>query len=275
MTLMNVVIFSKDRPAQLDVCLRSLKQSCRDSTGLGIKILYVATTDDYEKGYEIVRTTQPSWCSDLTTFHRQGNNFKKELTGLVDPSRPITMFLVDDIIFKTPFATFDPEIKMVQDSDRLVALSLRLDKNITHCYALNNQPTPVPQFVKGNVWRWKDHQGDWGYPYSVDGNIYRTDDILARMKACNYNNPNQFESALNDLPGPRPEYMACYVNGSKLVNIPANRVQDECKNRHANSFSAEELNQRFLAGETISMATVSGVTNTTVHAEIPFIWQQS
>lgn len=273
---MNIVIFSKDRACQLEACIESLMINA-GVNATNISVIYLATTELFEHGYELCRTVSPG----SIKWVRQSFSFKKDLLSCVDPTNPLTMFLVDDIMFKEPFLWFDKEMDLVKHNKEILALSLRLDKNITHCYA-TNQASKVPSFVKGNVWKWPEAEGDWAYPYSVDGNIYRTDFILPKLELYGYNNPNELEAMLNSnnaslvalgTPG-KPEYMACYVNGSKLVNIPANRVQNAFQNRHGNIITADEINIRFINGENISQETVKNLQNTTVHAEIPYIWEK-
>jgi hypothetical protein len=237
----------------------------------------MASDKGFELGYDLTKLMFKQEYN--ITWKRQSFSFKKDVLESVYSSDPLTMFLVDDIIFKAPFSTSDKEVELVKNNKEILALSLRLDQNITHCYA-TNQPSTVPSFVKGNIWKWPGAEGDWGYPFSVDGNIYRTDFILPKLQLYGYNNPNELEAMLNSNNASlvalgtsgKPEYMACYSKGSKLVNIPANRVQNAFQNRHANSMSAEELNTRFINGEHISLDTVGNIQNTTVHAEIPYIW---
>lgn len=279
----NVVIFSKDRPAQVDACVRSLLQNCKDKCGVDftVSVLYKATTEAFALGYEKckARQTEIEWKPQ-----RHDMSFRKDLLNTFrgKEGTPLTMFLVDDILFREEFSFFDSEIQGLVDNHFLLACSLRLDKDITVCYATSS-PSQVPPFVKGNVWKWHGAQGDWGYPWSVDGNVYRTEDALRKLNNTEYTNPNQLEAHMNltnastaGLGTPaNPAYMICYVEKSKLLNIPANRVQDEYRNRVGDIMSVEEMNEKFLAGEEISLETVEGIENITVHVELPIVWART
>jgi len=281
----NVIIFSKDRAAQVHACVRSLIANCADKLGedYSISVLYKASTEDFMNGYEICKSSLEHESIEWK-LQRHDMSFRKDLKMLFNgrEANPLTMFLVDDILFRDRFSFFDPEIETLMDSNALLACSLRLDKNITECYATNS-PSAVPAFVKACVWNWYGAQGDWGYPYSVDGNVYRTGTVIKKILNSDFANPNQFEASLNvnnaSLVGlgteEKPTYMICYVNGSKLVNIPANRVQDEYANRVASIMSPEEMNVHFCEkGEQISLSTVSDLKNSTVHVEIPIVWEK-
>lgn len=276
----NVIIFSKNRPSQLDACLRSFFANCREAEQVSVMVLYTATSDEYARGYELCKTKNSPAIEWKVQRHEL--SFKKDLLHLFRGKEacPLTMFLVDDIIFREPFSFADPEISAVVENNHLLCCSLRLYSGITECYATSS-PSKIPTFIKGNVWNWYGAEGDWGYPYSLDGNVYRTLDIIRKITNADYANPNQLEASLNvnnfsrvGLGTPdRPTYVICYVQGSKLVNIPANRVQDEFKNRVGNIMSPEEMNQKFLAGEQISLSTVADLVNSTVHVEIPIVWE--
>lgn len=277
----NIIIFSKDRAAQLDACLRSFLACCTDDKSLlNISVLYKASTSEYAEGYDLCKAN-PDFAQIDWRLQRHDLSFKKDLLLIFRGKEnvPLTMFLVDDIIFKDAFSFFDPEIVSLLDTQLLLACSLRLDTGITQCYATSS-PSPLPSFTKNRVWQWYGASGDWGYPYSVDGNVYRTNDMLRKMNASEFLNPNQFEAVMNftnsstiGLGTPeKPSYMICYEQ-SKLVNIPANRVQDEYKNRVGNIMSAEAMNAQFLLGKRISLKTVSGLENETVHVEVPIVWE--
>ncbi len=87
----------------------------------------------------------------------------------------------------------------------------------------------------------------------------------------NFVNPNTMEDALNR-PAVRPHFMACYQT-PKLFNVPANRVQDQYKNRVENSYSTEELNKMFLDGKRVDLKNVLKLNNDAVHYPIDFEFQ--
>lgn len=278
----NVIIFSKDRACQLDACIRSFFFYCKEALEVEISVLYTFSNEEYRRGY-ILCQQRNNYPNIRWVLQRHLLSFKKDLLCLLKgkETNPYLMFLVDDIIFKDFWSFKDPEIESIKDNPHLLCCSLRLYRGITKCYATNTS-SPLPNFIKNNVWSWYGASGDWGYPYSLDGNVYRTISMLPKLYNAEYTNPNQLEAVLNihnaSLVGlgtsDRPLYMQCYIDNSKLVNIPANRVQDEFKNRVGNIMSTEQMNTKYLyEGEQISINTVKDLVNNTVHVEIPIIWE--
>lgn len=288
--MLNVIVFSKDRACQLNALIESFLLYYRDlapdkagNPNYKMKVIYKASSPAFQEGYSELNQrlglmTLPTLSGEEPYIQLiKETSFQADVIKSINEKFPLTMFLVDDILFKDYFSLSDKEIQTTLKNPQILATSLRLYEKISHCYATNT-PSKVPSFVKGNVWKWKDAEGDWGYPYSVDGNVYRTKDILTLLSSLTFTNPNVLEAALstNTQTGRPPEYLCCYRESSKLINIPANLVQGTYRNRHANSYTAEELNTRYLNGELISHleTTAQAQNNTTVHIELPFVWRK-
>jgi hypothetical protein len=262
----NVIIFSKDRPIQLDLLLRSFKLHFKEWEQTNKTVIYLATSGEFSKGYNIVNHDHPEF-----KFIEQGM-FRYDLLKAVDPTQQYTMFLVDDIVFKADFSASDPIFGMLKNNPQMSNISLRLHPNLTYCYATNSsmrQPQMI-RHVKNHymVWRWPGAEGDWGYSNSLDGDIFNTSFIAPLLTTYDYLNPNQLESILNDqriIKGIWPTYKCCYDGFAKLINNPTNRVQNEFKNRVENSSSPEELNKLFLQGKRISLDGISDINNGAVH----------
>lgn len=281
--MLNIIAFSKNRPAQLDALMRSFLFYFKDLNDFKFTVIYRATTKEYETGYNKLFSNYPTQTPEWNCFNFvKETDFKRNVENSIDTTKPLTMFLVDDLLFKAPFSLKDKEIQLVLNNKEILATSLRLWSGINHCYA-TNQPSKVPVFTKGYVWKWRSSngtEGDWAYPFSLDGNIFRTDFIINRLRQIkNYTNPNTLEACLSMdasavLGTGLPEYMCCYTSESKLINIPANIVQTEFKNRVGNLITPEELNERYLTDQIIDIKETikQAKNNNTVHAEIPYIW---
>ena len=270
MEKMNVIIFSKDRACQLDALYRSFVKHAKERDHCQVTVIWKASNETFEAGY---RLFEKSLGDNENVKMVKQTTFKENVMTAMNPYFKLTMFLVDDIMFKQDFSLEDHEVDLVQSNAQILTTSLRLWNGIIHCYATNMR-SDQPRMTKGCVWKWRDAQGDWGYPFSVDGNIYRTDFITERIVALNFNNPNELEAQLTvtSLWPNTPEHMCCYAKGSKLLNIPANRVQEQYKNRHAHFETAEHLNKRYMDGFVISLSTVENCENDTVHIELPYEW---
>lgn len=261
---MNVIIFSKDRSAQLHACLESFyKHVNLRST---VTVIYVASNSTFDEGYKLCQENFKG-----AKFVREVN-FKQDLIRVSDSIDRYVMFLVDDIIFTNPISKTDKQIELI-DNPNILTVSLRLHLGITRCYA-TDQDVKVPKLVKGCVWDWTKAEGDWGYPMSVDGNIYRWKTIASKIASLEYNNPNTFEAALNQNVIGLPVNIACYPEGARLINIPANRVQSQFENRFADSISAEELNQSYLNNKIVDIDAYSKEKYSTVHCPLDLVMKE-
>ena len=148
-------------------------------------------------------------------------------------------------------------------------MSLRLSPDIKYCYT-SNIFSPPPEFDPNLVWNWQKQpkNSDWGYPMSLDGHIFRTSEIYDRIIFNrSFNNPNTLETQLASRPMSSP-LMICYSE-SKIVNIPANKVQNIYSNRHAQMCDLDDLNQQFLNNYRLSLKPILDTKNISVHQEIP------
>jgi hypothetical protein len=62
--------------------------------------------------------------------------------------------------------------------------------------------------------------------------------------------------------------MYCYKT-SKLLNIPANKVQTEIPNRVGSIITAEDLNDNYLSGLVIDIEKYASYQNNAPHIELP------
>jgi hypothetical protein len=116
-------------------------------------------------------------------------------------------------------------------------------------------------------WKWKDGEGDWGYPLSVDGHIFSKNEIYVIAKHSEFSGPNTFESALqeyNDIFIGR--YGVC-MKRPAIVNIPCNRVQSEWNNASGN-IDPDFLLDVWNKGKRIKWETFQGISTNSVHCEL-------
>ena len=113
------------------------------------------------------------------------------------------------------------------------------------------------------MWQWRGAPGDWAYPMSLDGHIFRTEDVLPLIQAERFDNPNLLETRLAKHPIDKP-LMTC-LDEHVVVNIPLNRVQNVYHNRCGDDWTAERLNELFLAGKAIDTRHFDGMQNRSAH----------
>ena len=80
--------------------------------------------------------------------------------------------------------------------------------------------TPPP----ATTWHWMGMEGDWGYPMSLDGHIFRTAEIAPLLEHLDYRNPNVLEAALARRPLTLPKAPASTWPGSSTCPTTASRT---------------------------------------------------
>jgi hypothetical protein len=252
--MIDCIIFSKNRACQLDLLLRSIRLYTKC---LQLKVIYTFSDSFFQAGYEKLKQkfTEVEWILE------QGQ-FKQEVIKNIVQLH--VMFLVDDVVFIDNFSEESNEFEEFKHSNEILTLSLRLSPKISYCYAFDSSSS-IPNFV-GRKWSWKNAQGDWGYPMSLDGNIFRSNDIRSIDKLP-FTCPNEFEGMLGwlDTVNEKP-FVICFQQ-QKVVGMPLNKVQNSIPNRSM-EISVDFLNKQFLDGKYISLDILKQMSGkNTVHVE--------
>lgn len=259
---MGCVIFSKDRPIQLNATIESYFLHCDDP--VEIKVIYRASNEMFRNGYK-----------DLIKIHAnkkvefvQEINFRNNLISVLNLlNTKLVFFLVDDIIFKSKFS--HKSFLDLKNSHNYI-LSLRLGENLNYCYpSSSSQELPKFKYIgkKFNSWSFRKSNYDWGYTFSVDGHIYNLIKIKNMTKSINFSGPNSYESNMNIFK--HIFYLQkglCYKN-SKLVNVSLNRVQNEIDNISGH-LNPEELNLKWINNYKIDLNQFIDKPNKSAHMEI-------
>lgn len=256
---MNIIVFSKDRAAQLDLFLRSMEEYFPEYYYHNFNIIYTYSNQKFKKGYEELIKLYNN-----VKFIKE-TDFKKNILNKINKNIDYTVFFVDDIIWKEPFSTEDNEFHTFEVNKDILCLSLRLNPNLNYCYTANKSMSLPKTYNKG-IWEWKGESGDYGYPMSLDGHIFRTKEILPYLKKLNYKNPNSLEGSLASFPLSNPK-MICY-DKSKIVNNAINKVQTNNPNRHGN-VTADYINNKFLEGYMIDLDPFRNMDNKQCHIDEP------
>lgn len=277
MDLLNVIIFSKDRAAQLDALLRSIRERVEGWEKRSLwSVVFAASSPEFDEGYEIVRAEHRSGTLRFIDERSQSGDFRSIVTETMQRQHqangaPWCMFLVDDIIFKTQWALDGGKpMRRLKTDPRVLCLSLRMCPRYNVCYS-ENRPVKRPFMALFGRWNWRKASGDWGYPMSLDGHVFRYNDIFPLVQQIEFKNPNTFEFALSQNPIIARPLMTCYAE-SVVVNLPVNRVQHVYNNRAGEEYglSAEELNASFLAGRRVNLAPIYALNeNLACHHELP------
>lgn len=259
--MLNIIVFSKDRAAQLELFLRSMKLYFKEFDQYKINVLYTYSNDNFKIGYEKVFKIQNN---KNINYIKESLKFKDHILLLLNQENPYTIFFVDDNVFKNSFTLESKQFKLFTMNDDILTLSLRLHPYLTYCYPARIR-MKSPNFDSNLIFKWYGESGDYGYPMSLDGHFFRTKEFSALTKVLNFNNPNSYESILAGYPFNRLK-MICFEE-SIIINNPINRVQNYNNNIHG-TISAEYINNEFLNDKVIDIEIFKGIKNISCHQEI-------
>jgi hypothetical protein len=264
--MINAIIFSKDRAAQLRLLIYSIQKNAPHAFNLNV--IYTSSNEEFNKGYEKVKGEFSSLCN----FVKQTDNFKGDVLNLLDSDSELSCFFTDDDIIYKSFSVESVKNSINNDED-VFCFSLRLGKNTNFCYAMNT-PNVFRDYSESDgtlSWDWSVHYLDFGYPLSVDGHIFKTKDILKLTKKVGFTNPNTFEAALQIFESFPKNKMTSFPE-SVLVNTPNNIVNTSFANRNGLTHGADvkELNKNYLAGSVIDLESMDFSNVIGCHQEIEF-----
>ena len=266
------VIFSKDRPLQLDLTLKSNHLHNRQWVNMPEIVLYKPTDGEYRSAYKNVQT------ENYPVDFVEEQSFREDLVNIVKRFEYV-IFLVDDTIFVRQYSPFDIK-EVLQRFSNVVGFSLRLGSNTTYCYphdAYNAYPTVLE--IDSNkdmmIFDWLTCGfGDFSYPLELSSSMYRVKDIIGLLKTLDYSNPNMLEWKLS-LHAKRDfshkPVLASY-NTSVAFSNPLNRVQEVNNNRALNyeSFHPKNLLRLYNDGWRADPNQFKGFLPIGCHQEVPF-----
>ena len=195
-------------------------------------------------------------------------DFRSNVLDAID-DRLFTCFFTDDDIVYRPISS---DLLFQLDDETVLCFSLRLGKNLRVSYSRNR-----PMALRGDIslgeqflkWKWTESPFDFGYPLSLDGHIFRTEEIRYLTESISFQNPNTYEASLQTLTFPPRDYMTSYQH-SVLVNSPNNIVQNVFPNRRAevHAYSTRYLNSAYLAGNIIDIESIDFTNIIGCHQEL-------
>jgi hypothetical protein len=264
--MIDALIFSRNRPLQLNCLLESLEEH---SNLKDISVLH-----RYDKKYEEGLIKVKNLHKDVKFIEEQ--NFESQVKTYLKLGQKFCVFFVDDIVVKDKI-NFDEPCQILQSNPNFLTFSLRLGTHLTYCYPTRSrQVVPNGSINSGFfLWPWKGADHDWGYPFSVDGHVFRRSDAESWFSHLNFRNPNQFESEMQTIPRKfaLPDGCVSYIN-SKIVNIPVNRVQNEFLNRDENG-SVDELYEVWMSNKSLDYTKLFGFLNNGAHTPINLPFKDS
>lgn len=263
-TSLELIIFSKDRPMQLDLLLRSLFKG-DSSSSYSISILYHASEAKFQEGYKQLISI---WSSQPCIKFVKERIFRSDVINILRGSKcSHVCFLVDDDVF---VRDLDPDsIFQAMNVLGCKIFQLRLGTNIKYSYTKDCSvvsPLWLGSFkgmLKWAPWRSGD---EWNYRFSLDGGVYPHSLCYAVSVFSSFHSPNTYESRVNQLRYVFPRYFCC-GSAPFLFNACLNRVQGDILNR-SGEYSVEFLNEYWLNRSMLTLPNYESGQFSSVHSEI-------
>jgi hypothetical protein len=268
-----MLIFSKNRALQLDLCLNSFYLQAEELPE--INVIYKTDTKEHEISYKEILTKDHPEVKFI-----EETNFRGQVEGLLN--KKYILFCVDDTIWCNPFS-FDDVFSVM--SDYTIGFSFRLGENTKYCYPLNMTQAPNAKIKYDNEilgYYWAHEMFDFGYPLELSSSLYNTGDILDTIKGRTFNSPNELEAKLDfykkyhfiNEKKYKPELLS--YKKSVAFAAPMNRVQNiAIANRFSGNekYDADYLLRIYLTGNRIDYRAFSGVVSNAAHMEVEYTYR--
>jgi len=263
------IIFSKDRPIQLYSLLESIETIIKANS---IEVIYSASSE-FIKGYKQVFDRFP-----VVKKIKETDFSKNTREAVARVQNSYIAFLVDDDIFyKNP-----PRDYFIPNNE-ILCFSPRLGINHNYCQPANKRYDSLyAQGIQGDIeysWYWKNMPFDLGYPFSLDGNIFKTELIKEAFNIIReFSNPNTLEDSLmyfNPLMHKVDKTKISAFKESFLINLPMNRVNLTHTNTAGEittNGGIKELNEQFLLGLKIDWLNMKFNNIKECHKEIDLVF---
>lgn len=265
-----IVIFSKNRALQLDLCLNGLYKAVIDVEISPIKIIY-KVDELHKNSYETLKYEHPfpEWLEE-TDFQQNVLDALKDKTHI--------LFVTDDTIFCNYFS-INQVIGQLNKRDNVLGFSLRLSLSTNYCYPLNTyQAIPYIEETIDDMFMyyWPEAIWDFAYPLELSSSIYRTSDILNIIKYQSFENPNDLENLMWRCAGSFSYFepmMMCYRESKAFAN-PLNRIQTVALDNRYNGndkYLAENMLKKYLDGYRVDYNKFFGIIPNACHMEVEIL----
>jgi len=251
----SLIIWSKDRAFQLDGLLSSLMQNASQLFDK-IDVLYLASNDDFQSGYEEVMEDHKD--DRINLWNRVDSFENMTKAALSDlPINSNVAFSTDDNLVYRPVG----EVPVVKYGE---TFSLRLGLNtVVQNHTTGEIQPPLNNYVeKDGIISWRPDQyhplSNYGYPMALDLHLYATSQIHDIISRFNFKNSNELEGNLVKF---RNEVTVIKAfRESCAVNFPMNCLSGYTQSEN---IDAKYLNRLYLSGKRMNLDSIKS-SNTVV-----------
>jgi len=262
------IVFSMDRAIQIHALLESYYENVVNPPPL--HLFYRTSNAQHQKSYdEIIEEFSDRLAS--VAIQAPQATFRDKLLEIISGIKAEKIFfLVDDDVYIEKMDYFE----FLQFDTKCFVPSIRLGLNLNRCYT-SQVDQPLPKFYalpnisdRWLTWKWNEGLYDWGYIFSVDGNIFTTKEIKVMSNLLDFQYPNTFEGALGKFYRVFSKRWGVAAKKSCIVNIPCNMVQTESNNVHGN-LHQDVLLQKWQQGFKMDWHKLMGFANESAHQDLP------
>jgi hypothetical protein len=247
-----MLIFSKDRPLQLDGLLRSIRKHYTVLPKITV-LLKREKGDKYDEAYYSLSLQEDVKFVFETDFEQ---NVRDWLSNI---DTDYFCFSCDDVLINRE-VNMEGINTLLTNNPAIFSYSIRLGEGITYC-----QPSKQKMEFDLSMNAEQDiivfdphtfpHSWDWGYPFEVTGTIYHSSfgKFLLSLPQGVFKHPNIMEGPISaHLHAISGLFMACNRKSSSLT-ITVNRVQDIAKNEIFDEVSTEKLLELWNEGKRLDI----------------------
>lgn len=266
--MIDLIIWSKDRAAQLNLLLESIRTYMPNV--FNIHVIFTSSSEIYDEGYA-------EWMAYSLDVMR-GNirviretDFRANTMEAIVKSDRFVCFSTDDTVLIRP-AEFKPKYM-----DGVATFSLRLGFNTIEqdIHAGTKQPPLNLYEDEGETISWlfsnyHPHH-NYGYPFGLDMHVYHKKDIYDLTRYMPFNNTNQLETGLFHKKLCVSPKMRSFKE-SVAVNVPVNSISGVTRAGEVHGSPTEFLNSEYLKGKRLSLDAVSKEKIVGCHQEIKLEW---
>ena len=249
--MVDVIVFSKDRPWQLSEYIRTFQKYCLGD--FQMYVIYKASKPEFDTAYQHLIKA-----NETVEFVREDESmdFNTCLNMIVNEygEAPYIMFGVDDVIFYREFSLFAAELAL--SYNYTFSYSFRLNPNITYCQPANmkNHIPPLSDHSKFDYYFDRSKgTGDWNYPWELSASVLKKSavrDIITQIHRqfgfVGTDNPNRLEANGSVVVSQMPSSLTNFAQKLPVCStITVNRVQEEYKNPVINEQKADNLLQYY------------------------------
>lgn len=249
--MISTIIFSEGNPLRLDALLTSIYKNAGEVFQDGT-VIYKSESEKSDEAYDVARrcmySFRPSW--------EKANNFKENVISALELTKePLVCFMSEgDVIFRDITNEYS-EIGKVFEDPMVLSFSLRLGINTTKCYFTKIDNRLYGQEVDGNVMKfdWQKHYMDYSNPFSMNGTIFRTQEVLKFVKKIQFNSALELEDALYLFQDYPKNKMGAF-NNSALVTIATSQIKSMVKDsKPVAPENNKQISEKFISGERIDL----------------------